>query len=212
MLFRLFPLLGLLAVSSAGPLLAGSGAQQPESYDSARVDDAGNLVITKAGNQTIVIRREGEQTSFSAPKISSARTAVAAQAMFPNCCTSYDIPLELVVYGSGKVHRFKGIGLPIFEWGFVNGGTRVAFGQTTVHFGCETHYELREIASERLIDSADIPDPCGQRPNPKPVQIPAWIAEIRLRKARFAASPRRRVIGAPTQCADARPTPSCAYC
>lgn len=52
--------------------------------------------------------------------ISSARNAVAAQALFPNCCTSYDIPLQLLVFAAGKAHRFTGVGLPIFQWGFVD--------------------------------------------------------------------------------------------
>jgi hypothetical protein len=68
------------------------------------------------GGQTVTVRKEGEQTSFSAPIMSPSKAAVGAQAMFPNCCTSYDIPLQLVVYAAGKVHRFTGRNLPIFEW------------------------------------------------------------------------------------------------
>jgi hypothetical protein len=73
--------------------------------------------------------------------------------MFGNCCTSYDIPLQLVVYAQGKVHRFTGVGLPIFQWGFADRGTRIAYGQETVHFACATHYELPDIASERTSGS-----------------------------------------------------------
>src|SRR2546427_6205578 len=110
--------------------------------------------------------------------VSPDRTAVGAQADYPNCCTSYDIPLELVVYANGKVHRFTGIGLPIFQWHFADGGTRVAFGQEPVHFGCFIHYELRDIPSERLIESADIPEPCGQIPDPPTVAVPDWVKEL----------------------------------
>src|SRR5205085_2397995 len=85
---------------------------------------------------------------------------------------------SVVVYSAAKVHRFKGVGLPIFQWGFADAGTRVAYGQTTVHFGCETHYERRDIESERLIDSVDVPEPCGQAPEPKPVKIPQWVADL----------------------------------
>lgn len=35
--------------------------------------------------------------------------------MFGNCCTSYDIPLQLVVHSGGKTHRFEG-GSAIFDW------------------------------------------------------------------------------------------------
>jgi hypothetical protein len=174
------PVLVLLAASSAaqtGPTPDAS-AQQVETYESAEVDPNGNLRITMSDGRTITLVKEGEQSSFRNPTVSPDRTAVAAQADYPNCCTSYDIPLQLVVYAKGKVHRFKGIGLPIFQWHFTDGGTRVAYGQETVHFACETHYELRDIQSERLVDSADIPQPCGQRPHPPHTTIPNWVKEL----------------------------------
>jgi hypothetical protein len=149
-----------------------------ETYRSVAIDAAGGLVITTSDQKTILVPKESGQSSFSEPIVSSARTAVGAQAEFPNCCTSYDIPLQLVIHANGKVHRFTGIGLPIFHWHFADGGTRVAFGQEPVHFGCSIHYELRDIQSERLIDSADIPEPCGQILEPRAVQIPKWVTDL----------------------------------
>lgn len=153
-------------------------ARRVETYQSVAIDEEGGLVITTSDQKTIRVPKKGEQSSFSKPILSSARTAVGAQAEFPNCCTSYDIPLQLVIYANGKVHRFTGVGLPIFQWHFADGGTRVAFGQEPVHFACSTHYELRDIQSERLIDSADIPEPCGQIPEPRAVKIPKWVTEL----------------------------------
>jgi hypothetical protein len=153
--------------------------QQPETYDSAKTDGQGNLVISTSRGRTILVPKEGEQSSFARPVLSTARTAVGAQAEYPNCCTSYDIPLQLVIYAGGKVHRFKGNGLPIFWWHFADSGSRIAFGQTTVHFGCEIHYELRDIQTERLVATADIPEPCGQFPNPPVVEPPQWVVALR---------------------------------
>ena len=157
-------------------------AQTPEMYQSAALDTNGNLSIVATNGGTVTVRKEGEQTTFAAPVISSSKAAVGAQAMFPNCCTSYDIPLQVMVYAAGKVHRFTGINLPIFEWAFTADGKRVAYGQEPVHFGCATHYELRDIESERLVDSVDIPQACGQIPDPKPVAIPPWVADLRSKK------------------------------
>jgi hypothetical protein len=178
----------VFAVGTATLLLLARGiavAQTPISpesrlarYESAAIDANGDLAIVTANGLTITVRKEDGQTSFSAPLLAPSRTAVGAQAMFPNCCTSYDIPLQLVVYAVGKVHRFTGVNLPIFQWAFADGGTRVAYGQEPVHFGCATHYELRDIESERLIEAADIPQPCGQIPNPTPVTIPQWVADL----------------------------------
>jgi hypothetical protein len=163
--------------------VVGAQARNPqvlrsETYASATIGASGDLVIARANGMSIVVRKEVEQTSFSTPILSSERNAVAAQAMFANCCTSYDIPLQLVVYARGQVHRFTGIGLPIFQWGFADSGTRIAYGQETVHFACETHYELRDVESERLIEAVNVPQPCGQIPDPAPVKIPKWVEEL----------------------------------
>jgi len=97
---------------------------------------------------------------------------------YPNCCTSYEIPLTLVIYADGRTHRFTGSDLPIFLWHFADDGATVAFRQEPVHFGCSVHYELREIRSERLIESADVPEPCGQDPNPQPMKVPEWVSRL----------------------------------
>jgi hypothetical protein len=174
-----------LALIASGVAVAQTPAppgSRLEMYTSAAVDANGDLAIVKSNGQTVIVRKEREQTSFSPPLLSSANTAVGAQAMFANCCTSYDIPLQLVVYAAGRVHRFKGVGLPIFQWGFADAGTRIAYGQETVHFARATHYELREITSERLIESVDVPQPCGQLPDPKPVKIPQWVASVQAKR------------------------------
>jgi hypothetical protein len=150
-----------------------------ETYQSAAIDANGNLTIVTTSGERVIVRKEAEQTAFSRPVISADRTAVAAQALISNCCTSYDIPVQVVVYARGKVHRFTGGGMAIFKWGFADGGSRIAYGQEPVHFGCGIHYELRDIESESLIESTDVPEPCGQIPNPKPVKIPDWVAKLK---------------------------------
>jgi hypothetical protein len=158
-------------------------ATPAETYTSAAIDANGRLVIHTSARRTIAIPRTRDQTTFADPVVSSDGLAVGAQAEFPNCCTSYDIPLELVVYSKGKVHRFRGVGLPIFDWQFAGGGARVAYDQQTVHFACSIHYELRDVASERLLDSADVPELCGQNQNPDlNVRMPDWVVQLRSRK------------------------------
>jgi hypothetical protein len=154
-----------------------------QTYESVDIDADGNLRIVTSEQRTIILPKGGspkageslgKQTAFEKPVLSDDRRAVGAQAMFGNCCTSYDIPLQLVIYSSGKTHRFEG-GLAIFDWHFADGGRRVVFRQQTVHFTCSVHWELRDIASERLLDTADIPDVCGQIPDPPKVKVPKWV-------------------------------------
>ena len=158
-------------------------AASTETYESADIDDDGNLRILTSDRRTIIVPKGGSpkagesfgrQTAFGQPVLSDDRRAVGAQAMFENCCTSYDIPLQLVIHSGGQTHRFEG-GLAIFDWHFVDGGRRVAFSQQTVHFACSVHWELRDIASEQLLATADIPRACGQGPDPPKGEVPTWV-------------------------------------
>lgn len=156
-------------------LSLGASAQ---TYESATIAKDGSLRITTSDRRTIVVRKQGQQTALRDPVISNDRTAVGAQADYPNCCTSYDIPLQLVIYRGGRVHRFTGNGLPIFKWRFADDGARVAYAQEPVHFACIVHYELRDVRSERLVDQTDIPVACGQVPNPPATAMPDWAKPL----------------------------------
>jgi hypothetical protein len=169
-----------LQVGAQAPLARRMAA---ETYVSADIDADGNLRIVTSDHKTITVPKGGApsagetfgmQTAFEKPVLSDDRRAVAAPAMFANCCTSYDVPLQLVVYSRGKTHRFEG-GLAIFDWHFADGGRRVVFSQQTVHFACSVHWELRDIASERLLATVDIPEMCGQVPDPPRVSVPRWV-------------------------------------
>ena len=159
------------------PPARSASTQQTETYKSVVIDKDGGLRITTSRNRTITVPKQGEQVSFRDPRLSPDRTAVGAKAEFGNCCTSYDVALELVVYSRGKLHRFSGEKIPISRWQFV-AGRRVVFGQAETHSYCRVHYELRDIQSERLIDSVDVPAPCAFDPDPKQPTIPKWASDL----------------------------------
>jgi hypothetical protein len=174
---------GTIQVAAQTPRSRQAPTASAETYESVEIDADGNLRILTAEQRTIIVPKGGspkagesfgKQTAFGKPVLSDDRRAVGAQAMFENCCTSYDIPLQLVIYSSGKTHRFEG-GLAIFDWHFADGGRRVVFSQQTVHFTCSVHWELRDIATERLVATADIPEVCGQIPDPPKVKVPKWV-------------------------------------
>ena len=175
------PLMTIQAAAQT-PRSRQAPAAPRETYESVDIDADGNLRILTSEQRTIIVPKDvspnagesfGKQTAFEKPVLSDDRRAVGSQAMFGNCCTSYDIPLQLVIYSTGKTHRFEG-GLAIFDWHFADGGRRVVFSQQTVHSACSVHWELRDIASERLLDTADIPEACGQTPDPPKVKVPKW--------------------------------------
>ena len=179
------PVVALITIQAAAqtPRSRQAPAAATETYESVDIDADGNLRILTFDQRRLIVPKGGspkagesvgKQMAFEKPVLSGDRRAVGAQAMFGNCCTSYDIPLQLVIYSGGKTHRFEG-GLAIFDWHFVDGGRRVAFSQQSVHFTCSVHWELRDIASERLVASADIPEVCGQIPDPPKAKVPEWV-------------------------------------
>ncbi len=104
---------GLTLLLLAAPL----ASQTPETYDTAMVDASGRSHIRTTDRRQIHPPKDPDQVGFDKAAISSDRLAVGWLALFPNCCTSYPIPLKLVVYVSGRVHTFVGTGLPVWRWG-----------------------------------------------------------------------------------------------
>jgi hypothetical protein len=146
-------------------------------YVSATVDDQGVLRLLTKGGREIVPTKEPEQVGFSKPQISKDGRVVGWLAEFPNCCTSYPIPLKLVIYSNYRVHELTGIGLVISRWAFQAGGKRVAFERETVHGGLGLHYELRDVATGRLI--AEYSPKVGPDNQALPDQhVPKWVQPL----------------------------------
>lgn len=175
--------IGTIHAAAQAPRSRQAPTASVEICESVDIDADGHLRILTSEQRTLVVPKGGspkaggsfgEQTAFGTPVLSDDRRAVGAQAMFENCCTSYDVPLQLVIYSSGTTHRFEG-GLAIFDWHFVDGGRRVAFSQQPVHFACSVHWELRDIATERLVATVDVPEVCGENPDPPRATVPKWV-------------------------------------
>lgn len=141
-----------VVVSLLATLWATTAAEATDRrYVRAAVDHAGHLRIVDSRKRTTIVKKERDQVGFDQIRIAKGGRAVGWLALFPNCCTSYPIPLELVVESGGRRRHFTGIGMPVFQWRFMNGGARVAFQQETVHGGFSIHYEMRDVGSGRLL-------------------------------------------------------------
>lgn len=149
-----------------------------ERYLSAVVDEAGNLRIVTADGRTVTIQKQQDEIGFDKIAVSLDGTAVGWVGMQENCCTSYPIPTRLVVHFAGQSLRFVGNDLPVWNWRFIDGGKRVALHQETVHGGLGEHYEVRDVATGRLV--AEWSPKYGrdnQRlPNQRP---PSWVGDLR---------------------------------
>ena len=116
----------------------------------------GTVHIVHGDGKEVQPPTDKEQVGSSSALISEDKQAAGWLVNYENCCTSYPLSLELMIYRPGKPLRgFKGDGRAIFDWHFVAGGKRVAFYQAFPHGTPVQHYELRDIATSRLIDKWD---------------------------------------------------------
>jgi hypothetical protein len=143
----------------------------------ASVDGAGTLHITTGDGRVIALAKEREQVDCDRIAISSDGLSVGWLARYPNGATSYPIPLKLLVYSGGKVRTYSGHELPVWRWQFTAGGKQIAYEQETVHGGLGVHYELRDVASGRLV--AEYTPRVGPDNRPELTQNPpAWVLEL----------------------------------
>jgi hypothetical protein len=158
-------------VCAAVLVTARAGFAAQEMYLGAEIDQQGQLHIVTSQGREIVPDKEEDQVGFDKAAISADRRAVGWLALFPNCCTSYPIPLKLVIHVNGRQQTFSGIGLPVWRWAFSEDGNQVAFQQETVHGGLGVHYELRDISTGHLVSEYN-PD------REEPGEPPAWVRAL----------------------------------
>lgn len=158
----------MLAAIAALVSMSASTVGAQTAYTRATIDSAEELRITTTTGRTILPAKDTGQVGFGAPAISADHRRVGWLALYPNCCTSYPIPLRLVVRTADQERVFDGAGLPVWRWLFMDSGRRVAFRQAPVHGGAPAHYELRDVDSGTLVDSYDEPA--------KPV--PRWVHAV----------------------------------
>jgi len=158
-------------------LTVASPCAAADTYVRTSVDERGQLRIFTSDAEAIVLQKEPEQVGFDNVVISEDGRSVGWLALYPNCCTSYPIPLKLMIYSGGNLREFTGVGLPVWRWHFTAGGKQVAFEQETVHGGLGIHYELREVATGRLI--AEYGPTIGPDNRPLAIQnVPKWVEEL----------------------------------
>ncbi len=159
------------AVLLAFPLVATAAT-----YKAAQLsDDRTRLRITTTEGEQFDAPRLDEQVEFDQPRLSADGRHVGWLALFPNCCTSYPIPLKLVVLDQQRQqHSFVGMEISIFAWCFVPKSSSVAYWQGVLHGSEFRHYEWRNIADGRLLGAYEYPH--NEAANARARQrAPAWV-------------------------------------
>lgn len=108
-------------------LAASTSSPQAETHTRATVDKSGQIHISTQNGSEIAPKKKWDQVGFDQVKISPDGHTARWVRLFPNCCTSFPIPLGLTTYSSGKMHEFSGSGLRIGRWYFEDEGRRAPF-------------------------------------------------------------------------------------
>lgn len=138
-------------------------------------NDQHTLRITRSDGSQLDAPRYAEQVGFQQPRISRDGRYVGWLALYPNCCTSYPIPLRLVVMDSAQhLYSFNGIKLAVFNWCFLPHARAIAFTQTVVHGSGFQHFEMRTIAEEKLLAAYEYPDEEDDNIRARQ-RAPAWV-------------------------------------
>lgn len=138
-------------------------------------NDRTRLVIASASGEQFAAPMLPEQVEFDQPRISADGRRVGWLALFPNCCTSYPIPLKLVVLDEARrLHTFEGIQMSVFAWCFSPDSRSVAYRQGVLHGSDFQHFELRRIADGRLLAGYEYPHDEAERVQARK-KAPSWL-------------------------------------
>lgn len=137
--------------------------------------DGTGLVLTSSDGARFDAPRLPDQVAFDQPNVSPDGHYVGWLASFPNCCTSYPVPLALVVIDASKhVHTFEGSQLAISSWCFLPSSTAVAYAQGVLHGSDARLFELRSIADGRLISRYEYPHDEAKNMRARSL-APSWV-------------------------------------
>jgi hypothetical protein len=150
-------------------------------YKSAVVaeEDQSTLTITAADGSSFAAPAFIDQVGFEKARVSPDGKYVGWLALYPNCCTSYPIPLKLVVLDEARrLHTFVGIELAIIRWCLLPGSASVAYMQTILHGTSFEHFEWRAIADGKLLGEYEYPDDDEEQAVARR-HAPSWVSCIK---------------------------------
>jgi hypothetical protein len=152
--------------------LTARAAVAQRTFRRAAVDSAGQVRIVLSNHHVIRPQKDSNQVAFDRPAVSPDRRTVGWLALYPNCCTTYPIPLELVLLRADGARTVIGGDLPIWQWGFAADGRSVVVRRSPVHGDAPVYYERRDIRTGRLTATA-------RADGAAPGALPAWTRSAR---------------------------------
>ena len=156
-----------------------------ETYAGFETSDAGDTFIVRTDGSKIPLPQFRYQVEIESPRVSSDGKRVGWLADMPFCCTSYPVPMFLVIFKGGAVERVIEQGQCIFDWAFVRDGTAVSYYQGTLHGSDYKGFTLRDVRTNAVLATYAYPDsnysPYGEGEAKRAAAIqaaPAWVKAI----------------------------------
>jgi len=161
----------VVGVLAPAATFAQRGGSPPPVVERIDTEENGGLSIVYSDGTRVLApkgkdwQKEDGPTSYEEPAIAADRETVGWLVNFKNDTTSYDIPLSLMIYRSGKVIRKVGDGFLIYEWHFWADGKEVVFHSGQVHGDAGNHGTRVDIVTGKVLGTYD------EKPGRKP---PIW--------------------------------------
>jgi len=140
-----------MMISGSRIFCAAQSQGQQHRVMTVSADSEGRAHVVERSGREWIVPNETGQVSFDTPLIAVDGRTAGWLAEFPNCCTSYPIPLTLVLWRDGHVLRRVGNGMDIGRWQFRNGGAQVAYFTDTVHGNLAPACVLMDVATGREV-------------------------------------------------------------
>ena len=137
-------------------------------------DDGTSLHFETTDGRTVTVDPLRDQVGFTQVRLSGDRKRLGWVAQFPNCCTSYPVPLQLAVSSeNGSVVVFPA-SQAIFKWNFAKGSKAVVYRQEALHGSAVATYSLGRLKDGKILKTfVDVP---GEAPGANPAAPPSWTA------------------------------------
>ena len=116
----------------------------------AYIGNDGKAYVIFANGAVKIMPPERQQVGCDNILVDSDKHTVAWSMLVDNCCTSYPVPIAIVLYRDGK-KRVISTGQMIWKWRFVREG-RIAVVSGPVH-GLAAEANLYSIQSGRVLES-----------------------------------------------------------
>ena len=167
-----------LRVVALALVVAAHASAAQATFRRADVDSAGQLRIMLSNDRVIRPSKDSGQVGVEQVALSRDHRTVGWAALYPNCCTSYPIPLELVLLRSTGARTVIRGDLPVWQWGFAADGKSVVIREAPVHGAAPAVYERRDIRTGHVIATVTVDSTARA-----PATLPEWARVAMPRRA-----------------------------